>query len=187
MEMNILSYIMSTIALTLFCVSYFFNSKKKYLILQLNGNLFFSFSYLFMGAYFTMVSVIVGIARGLICYVYEKNNKKVPVYVIIGLCLATVSSYIIINYVILSGASSQWDILYMIASCMYAVTFAIRNIKLMRYLVLIPHTSAIFYNLLVKAPISSAISYLIEFTITVVAIIKFHIQEKRRCKSRSNL
>ena len=88
-----------------------------------------------------------------------------------ALCLATVSSYIIVNYVILSGESSPWDILYMFASCMYAITFAIRNIKLMRYLVLIPHLSAVAYNLLVKAPISSAISYGIEFIITVVAIV----------------
>ena len=171
---------MSMVALALYCCSYFFNNKKKYLILQLNGNLFLSLSYLFMGAYFTMVSVAVGIARGLICYTYEKNNKKVPVYMIIGLCFATVLSYVIINYVILTGTASQWDFLYMFASCMYAVTFAIRNIKLMRYLVLIPHMSAILYNLLAQAPVSSAISYGIEFMITVVAIIKFEIQEKHK-------
>ena len=87
-------------------------------------------------------------------------------------------SYIVINYIILSGASSPWDVLYMVASCMYAVTFAMRNIKLMRYVILIPHMSAVSYNLLVDAPISSAISYGIEFIITVVAIIKFHIQER---------
>lgn len=176
--MKTLSFIMSTIALALYCGSYFFNSKKKYLILQLTGNVFLSCSYLFMGAYFTMVSVVVGIARGLICYTYEKNNKRVPIYMIAGLCLVTVSSYILINYVILSGTASSWDILYMFASCMYAITFAIRDIKLMRYLILIPHLSAIFYNLLVKAPISSALSYGIEFVITVVAIIKFGIQER---------
>jgi len=173
---------MSTISLALYCGSYFFNNKKKYLILQLIGNVFLSFSYFFMGAYFTMVSVAIGIGRGLICYTYEKNNKKVPLYVIAGLCFVTVLSYIIINYVILLGESSPWDILYMFASCMYAVTFAMRNIKLMRYVILIPHMSAVSYNLLVNAPISSAISYGIEFIITVVAIIKFYIQEKRTSK-----
>ena len=178
--MKTLSFMMSAIALALYCGSYFFNSKKKYLILQLTGNVFLSCSYLFMGAYFTMVSVVVGIARGLICYTYEKNNKNVPIYMIVCLCLATVSSYILINYVILSGTASSWDILYMFASCMYAITFAIRDIKLMRYLILIPHSSAIFYNLIVKAPISSALSYGIEFVITVVAIIKFGIQNKTR-------
>ena len=180
MKMNILSYFMSTIALALYCGSYFFNNKKKYLVLQLTGNVFLSLSYFFMGAYFTMVSVVIGIGRGLICYTYEKNDKKVPWYMIWGLCLINVLSYIIINYIILSGASSPWDVLYMFASCMYAITFAMRNITLMRYVVLIPHLSAIFYNLLAKAPISSAISYGIEFIITVVAIVKFRIQEKHK-------
>lgn len=177
--MKTVSFILSTIALILYCASYFFDSKKKYLILQLTGNVFLSFSYFFMGAYFTMVSVAIGIGRGLICYTYEKNDKKVPLYIIAGLCFVTVLSYIVINYVILFGEASPWDILYMVAACMYAVTFAMRNIKLMRYVILIPHISAVAYNLLVNAPISSAVSYGIEFTITVVAIIKFHIQEKR--------
>ena len=178
--MNTLSYIMSVMALALYCGSYFFNSKKKYLILQLNGNLFLSLSYLFMGAYFTMVSAAVGIVRGIVCYTYEKKDKRVPVYMIVLLCAVTVLSYVIINYVILSGNASPWDVLYMFACCMYAITFAVRNIKLMRYVVLIPHLSAVFYNLLVHAPISSAVSYGIEFIVTVVAIIKFRLQEKRR-------
>lgn len=76
MKMNILSYFTSTIALALYCGSYFFNNKKKYLVLQLTGNVFLSLSYFFMGAYFTMVSVAIGIGRGLICYTYEKMIKK---------------------------------------------------------------------------------------------------------------
>ena len=170
--MNELSFVMSTVALALYSLSYFFNSKRNYLILQLSGNVFLSFSYLLIGAYFTMVSVIIGIARGLLCYIYEKKDKRVPLYVIIGLCSATILSYIIINRVILSEAS-PWDVIYLFASCMYAVTFAIRNIRVMRYAVLIPHSCAIAYNLLIKAPITSAISYGIELGVTVVAIIKY--------------
>ncbi|MBQ7399311.1 MAG: YgjV family protein [Clostridia bacterium] len=178
--MNTLSFILSTAALAMYSLSYFFNNKKSYLILQVVGNVFLSLSYLMMGAYFTMVSVVIGIGRGLICYRYEKLNREVPFFVITALCFVTVFNYIVINYVILSGAASPWDILYMIASCMYAISFAIRNIKLMRYVVLIPHMCAIAYNLLVNAPISSAISYGIEFAITIVVIVKFHIQEKRK-------
>ena len=176
--MKTLSFVMSTVALVLYSCSYFFRSKRNYLILQLIGNAFLSLSYLLMGAYFTMISVAIGIGRGLICYRYEKLNKKVPAYMITAICSVTVLSYIIINYIILSGTASPWDILYLIASCMYAITFAIRDIKLMRYLVLIPHVSAISYNVLVNAPVSSVISYSIEFMITVVAIIKFKLQEK---------
>ena len=190
MDMAILSFVMSTTALALYSCSYFFNNKRNYLSLQVVGNVFLLLSYLLMGAYFTMVSVGIGIGRGLICYSYEKLNKKVPVYIVFTLCFVTILSYFIINYVILSGTASPWDVLYLIASCMYAITFAIRNIKLMRYLVLIPHTCAITYNLLIRAPISSAISYGIEFAITVIAIIKFRIQEKiktgGKCETATN-
>ena len=123
-----------------------------------------------------MISVFIGIFRGLIFYVFEKKNKKVPVCVVVGLCAVTVLSYIVINYVILSSAS-VWDVLYLFSSCMYAVTFAIRNIRVMRYAVLVPHSCAVAYNLIIKAPISSAISYGIELAVTVVAIIKYEVQK----------
>ena len=177
--MTELSFIMSTIALCLYSLSYFFNKKSYYLVLQLSGNAFLSLSYFLIGAYFTMVSVFIGIFRGLICYTFEKKNKKVPVYLVVGLCAITVLSYIIINFVILSSASPL-DAIYLFASCMYAVTFAIRNIRVMRYAVLVPHSCAVAYNLLIKAPISSAISYGIELAVTVVAIIKFEIQRHKK-------
>ena len=169
---------MSTIALVLYSCSYFFNNKRNYLILQLSGNVFLSLSYMLIGSFFTMVAVIIGIARGLICYLYEKRDKRVPVYWIVSLCIASILSYIIINTVILSQASI-WDFLYLFASCMYAISFAIRNLRVMRYVVLIPHASAVAYNLLIKAPISSAISYGIELVVTVVAIIKYEVYKAK--------
>lgn len=183
--MEVLSFITSTVALCLYSISYFFNTKRNYLIFQLSGNVFLSLSYLFMGSYFTMVSVAIGIARGLLCYMYEKKDKKVPVYVILGLCLATVSSYFIINFGIMSD-SSPWDVLYLMSSCAYAVTFAMRNIRVMRYAVLVPNALAVAYNLLIKAPISSAISYGVEFVVTVVAIIKCEIKLARDRKKKLN-
>ena len=179
--MTTLAFLMSTAALGLYSLSYFFNNKRNYLILQLTGNVFLSVSYLLIGAYFTTVSVMIGIARGLICYIYEKKDKKVPVCAIVGLCLASLVSYFVINFFILSTASG-WDVLYLIASCMYAITFAIRNIRVMRYVVTIPHSCAIAYNLLIKAPISSALSYGIELAVTVVAIIKYEIEARKTQK-----
>ena len=181
--MSELALAMSTVALLLYSCSYFFSSKKKYLILQLSGNVFLSFSYLVIGAYFTMVSVMIGIARGLLCYLYEKKNKSVPPFVIFGLCLAAVASYVLINCVLLSHASG-WDVLYLLASCLYAVTFAMRNIRMMRYVVLVPHSCAVAYNLLIRAPISSAMSYGIEWVVTVVAIVKDEVARARARKRR---
>lgn len=176
--MTVLAYVFSTAALLLYSLSYFFNSKKKYLTLQLTGNAFLSVSYLLIGSYFTMVSVAIGIARGLICYQYEKRDKSVPIYAIAGLCLATILAYVVINFLILSDAS-PWDVFYLVAACLYAVTFAIRNIRVMRFTVMIPHSCAIAYNLLIRAPFSSAISYSIEWMVTLVAIFKFEGQARK--------
>ena len=170
---------MSIIALCLYCLSYFFSKKSHYLVLQLTGNVFLSLSYCFIGEYFTMIAVFIGIFRGLICYTFEKKNKKVPIPVIVGICAVTVSCYVIINYVIFSAAS-MWDFLYLFASCMYAVTFSIRNIRVMRYAVLVPHTSAVVYNLLIAAPITSAVSYAIELGVTVLAIVRFEIFGRKK-------
>ena len=60
------SCVMSTVALGLYSSSYFF--KRNYLILQLSGNVCLSLSYLLMGAFFTMVSALIGVARGLIFF-----------------------------------------------------------------------------------------------------------------------
>ena len=176
--MNELSFVMSTIALILYSLSYFFNNKRSFLMLQLSGNVFLSVSYLVMGSYFTMVSVLIGIARGLLCYLYEKRDKRVPIFVVLGLCSATVVSFIVVNYVILSQAS-PWDVLYMVASCMYSITFAMRNIRLMRYVTLVPHSLAVAYNLLIEAPFTSAVSYAIELIVTVAAIIRFDLIKRR--------
>lgn len=170
-----LSFLTSTVALVLYSLSYFFNSKKRYLILQLSGNFFLSVSYMLLGAYFTMAAVLIGIARGLICYAYEARDKRVPTYCIVGLCMASITCYVVINRILLSEAS-VWDSLYLFASCMYAVTFAIRNLRVMRYLTLLPHAASVLYNLLIKAPLSSAISYGIELVVTVVAIVRFEMR-----------
>ncbi|MBO5775977.1 MAG: YgjV family protein [Clostridia bacterium] len=177
MEQTI-SFICSATALALYSASYFFKTKKAYLTLQIIGNIFLSLSYLLIGAIFTMVTVIIGIGRGLVCYYYEKKDREVPLYMIIALCAATISSYVVINFIILKTATS-WDVLYMLASCFYAITFTIRNIKLMRYAILVPHALAITYNLVIRAPITSALSYVIEAVITIVAIIKFRTRKAK--------
>lgn len=176
--MDELAFVLSATALVLYSASYFFNSKKQYLILQVCGNAFLSLSYCVLGAYFTMVSVILGIVRGLVFYVYEKKDKKAPISVVLGLCALTVLSYLIINCLIVPQ-HSPWDIIYLIASLMYVITLAIRNISVMRYTVLIPHSCAVLYNILIKAPISSAISYGIELLVTVVAIIRYEFPKRK--------
>ena len=177
MDVPVISTVTSFIALVLYSSSYFFKTKKGYLVTQGSGNVSLALSYLFIGEYFTMFSVSLGIARAVICYIYEKKNKNVPVPMIAALCGVTIASFFVINFGILKTGEG-WDILYLFASCLYAIVFTIRNLKVMRYVILAPHALAIAYNLIIRAPFTSALSYLIELGVTVVAIVKFSLQER---------
>lgn len=183
MNESVFSSVTSFIALVLYSSSYFFKTKQGYLITQGLGNVSLALSYLFIGEFFTMFTVGLGIARAAICYYYEKKNKNVPVLVIAALCATIIASFFVINFGILK-TGEFWDALYLVASCLYAVVFTIRNLKVMRYVILVPHSLAIAYNLIIRAPFTSALSYLIELTVTLVAIVKFHLQERAALKEK---
>ena len=174
----VISTVASFIALVLYSLSYFFKSKRHYLVLQGSGNVCLAISFLLLGEYFTMVSVVIGILRAVVCYYYEARNRRVPIWVIVMLCSMIIASFFVVNTLILKTAK-PWDILYLVASCLYAVVFTIRNLTVMRYVVLVPHVLSIAYNLIIQSPIFTAISYTIELIVTVVAIIKFRLQDKR--------
>lgn len=174
----VISTVASFIALVLYSLSYFFKSKRHYLVLQGSGNVCLAISFLLLGEYFTMVSVVIGILRAVVCYYYEARNRRVPIWAIVTLCSMIIASFFVVNTLILKTAK-PWDILYLVASCLYAVVFTIRNLTVMRYVVLVPHVLSIAYNLIIQSPIFTAISYTIELLVTVVAIIKFRLQDKR--------
>ena len=92
-----------------------------------------------------------------------------------------IASFFVVNTLILKTAK-PWDILYLVASCLYAIVFTIRNLTVMRYVVLVPHVLSIAYNLIIHSPIFTAISYTIELLVTVVAIVKFRLQDKQNGK-----
>ena len=70
------------------------------------------------------------------------------------------------------------DILYLAAMVLYAFIFRIRNIKVVRYTVIIPHVLAILYNLLLPNMIFVAMSYGFELLADFYAIFKYNIKEK---------
>lgn len=183
MNNSVFSTVTSFLALVLYSGSYFFKTKRGYLLMQGFGNVSLALSYLYIGEFFTMFTLGLGIARVAICYVYEKKNKNVPVPVIVALCATIIASFFVINFGILK-TGEFWDALYLVASCLYAVVFTIRNLKVMRYVILVPHSLAIAYNLIIRAPITSAISYFIELAVTLVAIVKFHLQERAASKAK---
>ena len=177
-----LSLVMGLIALGFIVVSYFL-SKKMYLLFQLTGIVFLILSYLFVELYFATVGLSVGFIRSLVCYIYERKNKKAPVFVPIAISVATVLAFVIVNIVILKDYS-PYDAIYMAVLVMYAFVFTIRNVVVMRNVALVPAVLAVLYNVLAGATLFVIISCSFELLADIVAIGKYYLFDRKNLSEK---
>ena len=170
--------IVSFVAMLLIAASYFVKHKSGFLLFQSAGIVFLMASYLLEGAYFATVGLGIGLARSLIFFGYEKKDKRAPIawsYLFSALGIAV---YFIINVWILK--SYVWyDVLYLVGLIFYAFVFRIRNLEWMLYMVTIPTGISILYNVVSKATPFVVISYSFELGANLLAILKYHIFEKK--------
>ena len=167
----VLSQIAGAATAIMMIVSYFFKSKSSYLICQTVGLGCMFLSYLFGCEYFAMIALTVSLTRTFVFFVYEKRDEKAPVYLALLFAGLAVCAYIVINLVVLKTAKPL-DILYLMAQIMYAFIFRIRNIKLVRYSIIVPHAFAILYNLLLDGMLFVALSYTAELLADLYAIVR---------------
>lgn len=170
-----LSQIAGGLTLALMVISYFFKKKSTYLFLQTMGLISMFLSYLFGAEYFAMITLTVSLTRTLTFYLYEKKDKEAPLMFSHLFALLSVGAYLTVNLLIL-GTAKPVDILYLCAVVMYAYMFRIRNIRTVRYVVILPHTLAILYNLLLGDMVFVAMSYSFELLADIYAIIRYNKQ-----------
>lgn len=157
--------------------SYFVTKKSLYLTFQALCIVFLVASYFFTAQFFAMVGLAIGLARTLIFYAFEKRDKVAPIWVAFALSAATLVSYFIVNLGILKTAQPL-DLLCVTALIMYAFIFRIRNLKIVRFTMLIPTILSILFNTLTGAAFFASITYVIELTANVVSIYKYHIKNE---------
>lgn len=174
-----MSLTFSLIALILIVLGYFVRKKYLYLASQSLGIVFLILSYLFSEEYFAMISLSIGLFRTVTFFIYEKNNLSAPIIWSFIFSLATLVVYVVLELVVLQKKNFI-GLINVVALSGYAFIFRMRNLNLVRYLVILPLGLSVLYNLLICAPIFTIISYLFEVTSSVVAIISFKIIEKRR-------
>lgn len=170
---GILANVTSFIAMVLIASSYFFNRKNKYLFFQVAGILFLVLSYLFSFEYVAMLGVSVALVRTLVFFVYEQKEKQAPFVWSVMFCFATFVAYIVcvkLN----DGKTNRLDTLYVVALCLYAFVFRIKNIKTVRLMCLLPTTMCVIYNIFIGAPVFSALSYLFELLANIVSIAVYY-------------
>ena len=178
MENQILALIASFIAMAFVVMSYFVKKKTYYLLFQLLCLLFLVISYFFTVQFFAMIGLSIGILRTFIFFIYERKDKNAPIYWSFILSGMTILSYFIVNFVILKNAQPL-DILCLIGLVMYAFIFRIRDLKIVRYTMMVPTILAILFNMLTNAAIFATLTYVFDLLANLISIFKYHVFNKQ--------
>ena len=81
------------------------------------------------------------------------------------------------NYGILQTAQPL-DILCLLALMMYAFIFRMRNLKHVRFMMIIPTVLSILFNVLTHAVLFATLTYIFELGANIVSIFKYHVLGK---------
>ncbi len=173
MKSEVLSIIASFIAMAFVICSYFVK-KKNFLLFQSLCIVFLIISYFFNLQFFAMVGLMVGLSRSLTFYYYEKKNVEAPIIWAIIFSILTLLSYFIIDLWIL-GDAKPIDILYLMGLLCYIFIFRVRDIKKVRFLMLVPTALSVAFNILSSAAIFATLCYVFEFIANVVSIVRFNV------------
>lgn len=174
MENQTLALIASFTAMVLVVCSYFTRKKEGFLLFQSLCIVFLIISYFFTVQFFAMVGLAVGLARALVYFAYEKKGRLAPFvwpFLFAGLTLA---SYFTINFAVL-GTANPLDVLYLIGLIFYAFIFRVRNLTLVRFLMLIPTVLSVLFNVLTDAALFATLSYSFELGANVISIFKYDV------------
>ena len=170
--------VVSIVVMLVMCSSYFFKKKSLYLAMQGMGIAFLMVAYILLREYFAMIGLVIGLARSMVYLLYEWKDKETSIWWAVLFSALGVACYVVINLWVLRSAK-PYDLIYLVGLIAYAFIFRIRNLKLVRYLVLIPTALSIAYNALISAGIFVVISYSFELGANVVASVKVRLQEKK--------
>lgn len=157
-----------------FVICSYFVKKKNFLLFQSLCIVFLIISYFFNLQFFAMAGLIVGLMRALTFYYYENKNVEAPIYWALIFCFLTLASYFVINFFILKDFKFI-DLLYLIGLISYIFIFRIRDIKKVRFLMVIPTAISLIYNIWSGAAIFATLSYAFELSANLVSIIKFNV------------
>ena len=174
------AFVVSILVMLVMCTSYFFKRKSLYLTMQGVGITLLMVSYILWREYFAMVGLAIGLIRSVVYLLYEWKDKPTPIWWAILFTAAGVACYLVVNLWI-QGNAKPVDIIYLVGLVAYAFIFRIRNLVLVRYLVLIPTALSIAYNaLLGVSAVMVVISYSFEMCANLLAIAKHHLFDKKK-------
>lgn len=165
----ILAQIFGGIALLLVVVSYFWKDKKVFLMLQVIANIFYGLSFVFSSALVFGINSFISIVRVIVLYVYEKKNISPPICLVIPFVL----SYLTVGIIFYQ---QPIDIIGIFTPMLFTIAMWMKNMQLVRYLMLLPNALLVLSALLYTA-YTTALLDAIEIIAIIVSIITFHLKK----------
>ena len=167
----VLAQIFGGIALIIICIGYFVKRKSTFLLTQVAGNFFYAMAFFVVEAYVGFALVMISLFRCIYIYLCEKYSFKYMIHFL---------SIFIVMYIVTTIIfwGSPYDFMPLISSTLFTIGYTIKNMQLMRYILIIPNTLLVVYNILTTT-YTSALLDLIEVVVIIVAITKFYKEQKR--------
>jgi len=161
----VIAQILGIIALIIVAISYFLKSKSRFLMMQVVANFFYASSFFVLGAYVGAGIVAISIFRCIYLYFAEKYSfKYTRQYLLIFIAL-----YIVMTIVFWKNA---FDIMPLFTSITFTLAYTIKDLQLMRWVLIIPNSVLVVYNILTRT-YSNALLDLMEVIVIILSIIKF--------------
>ena len=118
-----------------------------------------------------MIGLGIGLFRALTFFFYEKKGKDAPLILSFIFAGLTLASYFIVNLWVLKTARPL-DILYLTSLVFYTFTFRIRNLMVMRYLLILPLLTSVLFGIFSNVTTFVLLTYVFELAADLVAIVR---------------
>ncbi|MBE6689387.1 MAG: YgjV family protein [Ruminococcaceae bacterium] len=171
--MEIISYILSIIALAVMLASSLIKGKnmKIILILVFLGNALLSTSYLISGSLNGALTGYIASLFTIINYFFESKEKKLPMWLIV----AYAATFVIINIVILSELV---DLIVIATSMLFVLSIVQKNGKNYRLCSLFNLLFLVIYDLL-KPSYAPLLTHAVQLAVNVAGMIIYDTKKKK--------
>lgn len=172
----LLAQIFGIIALILVAISYFINKKSTFLIFQVIADFFYALAYLVVDAWSAGVITLISLVRCIYLYIADKKNFKnnVPFLMIFVALFAVTTIFF---------WKTSFDFIPLITSTLFTFGYEIKNMQVMRYVLLIPNALLVIYNILITTYASAVLDFM-EIVAILAAIIKFYLNNKKNRETK---
>lgn len=177
--MYILAQIFGIFGIITLFLSVQFNSKKQILRFQTAANLFYAIQYLLLNAITASLMSFVSVFRCIVFFIFEKKNKKVPIYILVVFLALIIILAKFLNYGIMG-------FLPVVCTLLYTIGIWQRNLNVFRIITLITACIWVGYNVFVGA-YPSLIGNVFEILTALIAIYRFNLSESDNKKRKKRM